>query len=324
MPFEMNKRLFPLALLAFAGFAGGCAQTEPAAPAVAIQPVPHVDAPALNADKPADFPGVHNVVAYAPGLYSGSAPEGDAGFDTLQGMGIRTIISVDGALPEVAYAKARGMRYVHLPIGYNGMDEKRTLEIAKAIEDLPGPVFVHCHHGKHRSAGATGAAAVTLGLMTNDEALARMKVSGTAPNYTGLFECARVASAANASKLASLPANFPETSRPSTFVKTMVEVDEFNDELKAIEKAGWVTPKDHPDLVPVQVAAALADHFRFASESAEAKHKAAELADWLRADSVLVTKIEDGLTSGMAATELSTHMKKLQQSCKDCHAKYRD
>ena len=110
----------------------------------------------------------------------------------------------------------------------------------------------------------------------------------------------------------------------ATFVKTMVEVDEFNDELKAIEKAGWVTPKDHPDLVPVQVAAALADHFRFASESAEAKHKAAELADWLRADSVLVTQIEDGLTSGMAATELSTHMKKLQQSCKDCHAKYRD
>lgn len=312
------------ALLATTFAIGSCAQTEPAAPQVAIKPVPHVDAPALSAEKPADYPGLHNVVAYAPNLYSGSVPEGDAGFDTLQGMGIRTIISVDGALPELDEAKARGLRYVHLPIGYDGMDEKRTLEIAKTIQELPGPVYVHCHHGKHRSAGATGAAAVTLGLMTNEQANARMKVSGTAPNYTGLYECAKVASAANASKLAAMPAYFPEQSKPSTFVKTMVEVDEYNDQLKAIEKAGWSAPKDHPDLVPAAVAGTLADHFRTAAESTKATTKPAEFADWLRTDAKLITTIEEGLKSGMPAADLSAHMKKLQQSCKDCHAKYRD
>ena len=321
----MNRLIVTAASLALALGSFGCAQTEPQAEvAEPLKAVPHVDPPALAAEKPADFPGVHNVVTYAPGLYSGSLPEGDAGFETLQGLGIRTIISVDGALPDVAMAKAHGMRYVHLPIGYNGMGEQRTLEIAKAIKDLPGPVFVHCHHGKHRSAGATGAAAVTLGLMTNDQAIARMKVSGTAPNYTGLYECAQVANSANATKLDALPKYFPERSKPSTFVKTMVEVDELNDQLKAIEKAGWTTPKDHADLVPVAVAGTLADHFRFAAESPSSMDKAGEFADWLRADSELITKIEDGLSNGMPAADLSAHMKKLQQSCKDCHGKYRD
>lgn len=321
----MHHSFFISTVIVFGLVAGSCAQTEPAsAPPAALKPVPHVDPPALAADKPADFPGVHNVVTYAPGLYSGSVPEGEAGFETLQGMGIRTIISVDGALPDVETAKAHGMRYVHLPIGYNGMGEQRTLEIAKAIKDLPGPVFVHCHHGKHRSAGATGAAAVTLGLITNDQAKARMKVSGTAANYTGLYECAQVASAANGAKLGALPAYFPERSKPSTFVKTMVEIDELNDQLKAIEKAGWTTPKDHADLVPASVAGTLADHFRFAAESPSSADKAGDFADWLRADSKLITTIEDGLTGGMPPAELSAHMKKLQQSCKDCHAKYRD
>lgn len=47
-----------------------------------------------------DLAGLHNVVLFHEGFYSGSAPEGDEGFNTLASIGIKTIISVDGAIPE--------------------------------------------------------------------------------------------------------------------------------------------------------------------------------------------------------------------------------
>src|SRR5438045_3688915 len=106
----------------------GSAQPPMEAQPQAARPVPApVRPPALDAEKPADLPGLDNVVAYAPGLYSGAAPEGPAGFDALRALGVTTIISVDGAAPELDPAKSRGMRYIHLPIGYNGMDRERTL-----------------------------------------------------------------------------------------------------------------------------------------------------------------------------------------------------
>src|SRR4051812_12165364 len=74
-----------------------------------------------------DLPGVHNVLRLNDRLYSGSSPEGDGGFQSLQGLGVRTIITVDGARPEVERARKHGMRYVHLPIGYDGVPRSQAL-----------------------------------------------------------------------------------------------------------------------------------------------------------------------------------------------------
>ena len=88
---------------------------------------------------------------------------GDGGFGYLQEQGVRTIISVDAAEPDVALAEAFGMRYVHIPIGYGAVDAKTKLKLTRAVRDLPRPIYVHCHHGKHR--GPTAAAlALVLGL----------------------------------------------------------------------------------------------------------------------------------------------------------------
>ena len=40
-----------------------------------------VEFPTLSDDKPRDFSGLHNVVAFSKGYLSGSVPEGDAGFE---------------------------------------------------------------------------------------------------------------------------------------------------------------------------------------------------------------------------------------------------
>ena len=286
--------------------------------------------PSVEADRPVDFPGLHNTVAYWPSLISGSVPDGQEGFDSLQAMGVRTIISVDGAAPAVEEAAARGIRYVHLPIGYNGMDRQRTMEIARAIQaaqdrDPGAPVYVHCHHGKHRSAGALGAAVVTLGYATPDMAKARMRVSGTSLSYAGLYKCVEAAQPANREDLAAMPSDFPSVWKVSGLVRSMLDVDEAYENLKLIEVAGWVVPKNHPDLVPIAEAGRLADIFRNLLNDERVKAKPGEFRDRLVKSSKDVETLEARLADeNIAADELTKRFEAITASCKDCHVKYRD
>lgn len=251
-------------------------------------------------------------------------PEGDAGFDTLHDMGIRTIISVDGAIPEVDEASSRGMRYVHLPIGYDGVDSTRTLELARAVKELPGPFYIHCHHGKHRSAGAAGAALVTLGMLSTEEATARMKVSGTSPNYKGLYACVAAATLATPQDLASVSGDFPEVSRPSGMVDGMVHIDRAFEHLKEIEKVGWGRSEEHPDLVPAAEAGILADHFRTLLDDEEVRGHTPEFISLMRRANEEAAALENGIVAGLPAAELSDRFKIITASCKECHVKHRD
>ncbi len=283
-----------------------------------------IAAPSPDAPAPVDLPGLSNLVTFHDGFISGSAPEGDEGFETLQKLGIRTIISVDGAIPDVDRARAHSLRYVHLPIGYNGMDESRTLELARAVRDLPGPIYIHCHHGKHRSAAAAAAVAVTLGRLNNDSAIARMKVSGTATDYTGLYRCVEVAVPAAPDRLNTAPSDFPEVCKPSSLVDAMVEIDEALDHLKEIQGAGWTTPADHPDLVPAAEAGRLADLQRLLLADAEVQSLPQDFAEWLALGAKHSQSLEDAIIASASAAELSERLKKVSTSCTDCHARFRD
>lgn len=291
----------------------------PAAPSIAL---PGVQDPA-----PRDYDGIHNAVAYHPGFISGSAPEGSAGFDTLAGMGIKTIISVDGAAPEVDKAAARGMRYIHLPIGYNGFDEERRLQLVRATRDamVVGPVYIHCHHGKHRSAGAAASIAASLGWASPQAMVDRMKVSGTASNYTGLYACASNSKPLDAAVIDAVPADFPSVWRTSDYTRGMVDIDEAYEHLKAIEKAGWKAPADHPDLVPAAEAGRLADLFRVLTETDRVRREPAEFADLMRKSQDEAAALERMLSeSSLDPARLSAQFKMIGASCKQCHTKYRD
>jgi len=287
-----------------------------------------VQPPATDASTPAEYPGLHNVVAFGEGVYSGSVPYGEEGaWETLAAMGIRTIISVDGAPPDVGGAGAHGMRYVHLPIGYNGVNEARTLELARALRDLEGPVYIHCHHGKHRSAGAAGAAQVTLGRLTPQQAVARMKVSGTSPSYVGLYQCVEAAEHQPDPVIDTASNAFPERSITTGMVQAMVEIDHAFEHLKLIEKANWKAPADHPDLVPAAEAGRLADLLRNLQDDPDTLAHPAEMMAWLLEQSAIAAALEDGLVAGADAVggaTLSGHLKQIADGCKQCHAKYRD
>ena len=297
---------------------------SPTPPAVPAQPA--ITTPSLSDSKPVHLPGLHNVVAYHDNYYSGGVPESSEAFDTLKFLGIKTVISVDGAIPDVKSAEARGIRYIHLPIGYNGFDDTRRLELARATRDAlnDGPVYIHCHHGKHRSAAAAAAAVTALGYMSADDAIARMKVSGTAPNYIGLYACVASTTAVDLTTLDSVPADFPSVSKPADFVQAMLDLDEMLDHLTQIKNANWKAPADHPDLVPAAEAGRLADTPRILAESSRAQREKPGFAQALLDDSANAQRLEDSILAGADSATLTDHLKLVAASCKDCHAKYRD
>ena len=319
--------LIVLSLVAGASLAKGDSTTPPARPPSAAPPATPPSLPTLSETKPRDYPGIHNAVAYHEGFISGSVPEGDAAFDALKAMGVKTVISVDGAVPEVEMAKARGMRYIHLPIGYSGFDEKRKLELSRAVRDAiaAGPVYLHCHHGKHRSAGAAGTVAVTLGWATPEAMVERMKVSGTAPNYKGLYACTREATPLPKEVLDAVSGDFPSVSRPGSYVQGMVDLDFAFDHLKLIEKAGWKTPNDHPDLVPAAEAGRIAELFRHLKSIEYTQRKPADFQKWMQSSHEQAQLIENELASPTPdAAKMAAAFKALGASCKECHAAYRD
>ncbi len=288
----------------------------PAATVATAVPVPH------------DEEAVHNVyrLAAAPNIISGGVPIGDAGFDELKKMGVRTIISVDGAKPDVDRAAARGMRYIHIPITYAEVPAEQNAEIARAIRDLEsqGPIFIHCHHGKHRSPSATAAAAVALGLITPEQGVAFMKTCGTAPSYSGLYASVEAGRPLSKTELDAAPADFPSVRMPSGMVAAMVEVDHAFEHLGDIRAAGWTTPKDSPDLVPAAEAGRLADHLRFSGEDPRATALGEEYADLLRRAIAIASQLERDLGRGAPKERLESAYKLIQASCKDCHVKFRD
>jgi protein tyrosine phosphatase (PTP) superfamily phosphohydrolase (DUF442 family) len=329
-----EKRLWLLSGIAgmtLALLAGACSQTAPtrtpapATPATRPAAAPPLTRPTVTDTTPANFPGLHNVVAYGRDVLSGSVPEGAEGFQSLQRMGVRSIVSVDGAEPDLAAARSAGLRYVHLPVTYAGFSEQRKLEIARALRDLPRPIYVHCHHGKHRSAGAAGAAAVTLGELSAEQAVARMKVSGTAPEYKGLYACTAGASRVLPAVLDAVTTDLPEVTRPQGTVKSMVEIDVAMENLKACQSAGWKAPAQQPDLSPAAEAGRMADLLRFLENDEHTRKQPADYARLLLQSNQQVEALETLLTSQpLSPVALDAQWKRVQQSCKACHAVYRD
>jgi protein tyrosine phosphatase (PTP) superfamily phosphohydrolase (DUF442 family) len=267
--------------------------------------------------------GLHNVLTVTNGVVSGSLPEGDAGFDTLVRMGVRTVISVDGAQPDVERARPRGMRYVHIPVGYNGITPAQQLQLAKAARDLPGPIYIHCHHGKHRGPTAAAVAAVALGQMSREEALKFMKKAGTSESYHGLYACVSKASTIEPASLDAASPDFPEISRVSGLVETMVRVDLAFGHIRAIRAAGWHTPADHPDLVPVAEATRLSDLLWALKDDAAVRAKPKEFARLLGVAAENAKALQEALAAS-ASDQLEGRFRALSASCKDCHSKYRD
>src|SRR5688572_2727995 len=148
-----------------------------------------------------DQKALHNGHVVTERVISGAQPDGEASFEALKVLGVKTIISVDGAKPDVESARKHGMRYVHLPITYGTVTPGQGRALAKAMAELPGPVYVHCHHGRHRSAAAVAVGCVYNGTLKAEQAEAVLETFGTGLNYKGLWKAAREARPVDSAEL---------------------------------------------------------------------------------------------------------------------------
>lgn len=276
-----------------------------------------------------DDPRLDNAHRLTDKVISGAEPHGPASFQALKDLGVNTIISVDGATPDVAGARKFGLRYVHLPFGYDGVPKKRSEEIAKALMELPGPFYIHCHHGKHRGPAAAATACVVSGQITSEEAVADMKVLGTGENYLGLWKSAREAVAVPAKELKALKVKFRETAEIPPLAEAMVHADYGLDNLKACQKAGWTTPKDNPDLDPPHEALKMREIWTEVMRTPEFSTRPDDFKAWTKDAETHAQNLEDALlewkkNGGAQPESIGTAFKGLQQNCMTCHTSYRN
>ena len=277
------------------------------------------------APAPVAAAGLHNVFRVSPRLYSGSGPDSDQGFASLRAIGVKTVLSVDGAAPDVAAARAHGLRYVHVPVGYDGIPRGAAWAIAKAVRDLPGPVYVHCHHGKHRGPAAAACAALALDpRFTPAAAGAWLRQAGTDPKYTGLVSLPRTFPRPTPRDLHAVPDSFPEVAAVPDLVRLMVAIDERWDHLQAAQSAGRATPPGHPDVDPRHEAVQLTELFREAARLPDTAGRGVDYFDLMKEAEAACARLEGALSTPPNPGAAGSAFKSLQTSCSRCHVRYRD
>lgn len=314
-------------LLVCAGLAWWVPASRPAfestQPPAGLAPAPlgQVAPPA----RPVTHVPVENLFQLAPGLYSGGGPEGDEAFAGLARLGIQTLISVDGAPPDVALARRHGLRYVHLPIGYDGVRSDRLPQLLKAVRELPGPVLVHCHHGRHRGPAAAALCAVGTAGWTRPQALAWLGQAGTDPAYRGLHRDVTELPIPPAAETARLAPEFPEQVAQRGLVEAMVEIDAASDRLKAAARRDW-QGVDHLGRAPVEAALELLEAYRELARDSQVEARGADFLAQLGQATQNATLLHARLapTAHFETAEVTEAWGRVSADCKGCHRQFRD
>lgn len=269
-----------------------------------------------------DYPHLHNLWQLADGIYSGSEPQGDEGFGELKDLGVDVIVSVDGAEPNVASARGGGMRYVHIPIGYDGIPHEAGRALARVVREARAAgetVYFHCHHGKHRGPAGAAVACIAAGVATNDSALEILARAGTSQDYAGLWRDVRAYRSPGPDEV--LP-ELVEVARVDSLVAAMAVLDRGFDHLKLCDAAGWKPPTDHPDIVPTQEALVVKEALREAARNLAGDHDD-RFAEWLGSAEEIAAQLEQALR-GNNTTVASDTFQNLGKACQQCHTEYRN
>jgi protein tyrosine phosphatase (PTP) superfamily phosphohydrolase (DUF442 family) len=289
---------------------------------------PAVDASASTHEPPAwpgpkkveeHYAGLENVMRVSDRIYSGSEPHGAEAFQSLRKLGVKTIVSVDGARPNVEAARAAGIRYVHIPIGYGGVSAEAGAAFARLVQDAESPFYIHCHHGKHRGPAAAAVACIADGDVNGQAALAILETAGTSSGYAGLWR--DVEAYTPPAQGTDLP-ELVEIAQVESLAAAMAQVDRAFDNLKLCKDAGWKTPPDHPDVVPAQEALLLKESFREAARNLSPDYDE-QFKTWLLEAETLATSLEGALRND-AGEDATRFLGEAEQSCQQCHENYRN
>jgi protein tyrosine phosphatase (PTP) superfamily phosphohydrolase (DUF442 family) len=280
--------------------------------------------------KPIEEASIHNFYQVTPRIFSGSQPEGAPAFARLKELGVRTIITVDGAAPDVEAARAAGIRYIHLPIGYDGVPAEQATLLAKAMAETEGPVFMHCHHGKHRGPAAVGVCAIAAEGWTNEQAIDWMNKAGTSKDYQGLFDTVGKFRKPDAAALAKA-GPLPEKAAVPPMADAMMHVDERWDRMQSAKKTGYKSVPGQPDVEPAHEALLLAELFRELAREPGSAKKGDDFLAKLRQSEAETMKLHESIKklkatpdSAPLLADVNAAADLVAKSCKACHVKHRN
>ena len=248
-------------------------------------------------------------------------------------MGVKTILSVDGKVPDHELAAKYGLRYVHVPIQYSGIDVPARLHIAKTFRELEGPFYVHCFHGKHRGPAAAALGRIVLDGATREQAVAEMRQwCGTSGKYAGLYETIARAPLPALEDTDAIQWDFPAAHEFKGIRHAMIGISRIHDHLKALSGRGWAVDPNHPDLSASNETAQLVEIFRTARATAEVEKKPDDFQGWMR-ESVAASEALLA-TLGEMPTGYAEHEQWAQAAtagfdavnglCSSCHQVYRN
>lgn len=268
-----------------------------------------------------DYPELHNLLQVTDRIYTGGEPGSDEAFASLARLGVKTIVSVDGARPNVEAARKHGIRYVHIPFGYDGITEEAGRSLARLVREVEGPLYVHCHHGRHRGPAGAAVACIAAGAADGKEALAVLERAGTSKDYGGLWR--DVEKYEPPPKDAELP-ELVEIAEVGSLVAAMAQIDRASDNLKLCEAVDWQTPPKHPDVAARQEALLLREGFReTVRQLAESNDRGDAFLAWMTEAEQSAEKLQAALESD-DKDEARAQFTSIQDQCKRCHAKYRN
>lgn len=276
--------------------------------------------PKPESKTPANYPGLPRVYNVSERIFTGYEPLGAKGFESLKALGIKTIVSVDGATPDVELAKSMGMRYVHIPFGYDGVPADCQKSICKVMKELDGPFYFHCHHGQHRGPAA---AAIALQFDSGCNGTAALKVlenCGTGKDYKGLWASVLEF---QSPKTDEVSPPLVEIAKVDNMAQSMAKMDRTWDNLVQLQKANWTPPSDHPDLSPEHEALILGESLRTAARLNVVKDRQEDF--WLRMKEAESNTfhLRDAIKAGDVA-ETATRFEAVKNNCASCHTLYRN
>lgn len=261
---------------------------------------------------PTAITGIENLRQVSPHILCGSQPAGVESFAGLAQRGVKVIISVDGAAPSIDEAHKHGLRYVHVPIGYGKITPQQRADLVAAVQSAGGPVFMHCHHGKHRGPAAAGYCGMAIGELSREQGVQLLTDAGTRQDYTGLWDAIRDFSPP------SVPAgNLVERAEVEPIVAAMVRIDHHWSGLEKTLKSETVNSDEFR-----QEALLLTEEFRELSRTSKSTDKdfKQQLSDSVANAEALLKVAESG--GNTQALKMSAD--KLLQKCADCHAQHRN
>ena len=255
------------------------------------------------------------------GIFSGGTPDSEPGYAFLANLGIKVLVCVDSAKPDVEMAQKYGMRYVHIPIEYSEVSEHALLSLKRLIKDYSKElIYIHCHHGRHRGPTMAAMALLERTSCSIDRALNVLEVAGTSLDYPGLWRDVRHWKESESDNLPELHSVAPLES----FSATMAILDRNFDRIKLLRLNDWEVPESHPDLVVARELQQSIELLRASKKQTpdewySNKDFNLRMEEAIQYAEELAIAVEN--KKSVAAKNLYEDLK---SSCSHCHRKYRN